>query len=509
LELLQKPADIQCDILIAGSGFGGSLMAMGLDRLGFEVCLVEKGRHPRFAIGESSTPIADMILRDLSDRYDLPWLHDFSRYGSWQKAHPEIPCGLKRGFSYYRHHTGQIFETDDHHSGELLVAASSSDELSDTNWLRADFDAFLVDKVREQGITYVDRTAINGGSYDSGWTFTADREGQLFTIDASFLVDATGGPALLDSLMGVGSSSDGFLTDSRALYSHFEGVTRWTEALNETAIPTGEYPYDPDHSALHHLADDSWIWMLRFNDERTSMGIVIDRTRDDAGTAEKPPEEEWDSRLEALPSVRELMEGATMATEPGRIIRTSRLQRKLERGCGPGWAALPHTIGFVDPLHSTGIAHTLTGVEKLLDIFAGDRADFPRFHKRLSAYEQTVFTELELVDRLVAGCYRTLPHFELFNVWSMLYFTAAIRYEQRRLNNDRPGHFLCAGDREMRETVEKTFGELTGLLDAGKISPKQVKRFRETVQERIEPWNSAGLLDPAARNLYRHTAVEL
>ncbi|TAN14546.1 MAG: FAD-dependent oxidoreductase, partial [Chitinophagaceae bacterium] len=94
------------DIVIAGSGFAGSLTALILRELGFKICLLEKSRHPRFAIGESSTPIADMILRDLSAKYHLPWLYPFSRYGSWQQSHPEIICGIKRGFSFFKHHPG-------------------------------------------------------------------------------------------------------------------------------------------------------------------------------------------------------------------------------------------------------------------------------------------------------------------------------------------------------------------------------------------------------------------
>lgn len=92
----QPSAAHRCDILIAGAGFGGALTALLLHSRGFSVCLVEKGRHPRFAIGESSTPIADLLLRDLSTRYHLPWLYPFSRYGSWQEAHPEIVCGIKK-----------------------------------------------------------------------------------------------------------------------------------------------------------------------------------------------------------------------------------------------------------------------------------------------------------------------------------------------------------------------------------------------------------------------------
>ena len=140
---MSKKSDHGCDIMIAGAGFAGSLMALVLNSLGFRVCLVEKGKHPRFAIGESSTPVADLILRQLSQQYNLPWLKDFSRYGSWQQAHPEIVCGIKRGFSYFKHHPGKEFTTDANHSYELLVAASTDDLQSDTNWLACRFRCFF------------------------------------------------------------------------------------------------------------------------------------------------------------------------------------------------------------------------------------------------------------------------------------------------------------------------------------------------------------------------------
>lgn len=97
---MPETPDKQYDILVAGAGFAGSLTALILHNLGFKVCLLEKGQHPRFAIGESSTPVADLIIRNLASKYNLPWLHDFSRYGSWQQSHPEIVCGIKRGFSF-------------------------------------------------------------------------------------------------------------------------------------------------------------------------------------------------------------------------------------------------------------------------------------------------------------------------------------------------------------------------------------------------------------------------
>jgi hypothetical protein len=58
------------DLAIVGSGFGGSLLAMIARRLGRSVVLLERGRHPRFAIGESSTPLANLLLEEMAIRYE-------------------------------------------------------------------------------------------------------------------------------------------------------------------------------------------------------------------------------------------------------------------------------------------------------------------------------------------------------------------------------------------------------------------------------------------------------
>src|ERR1041385_8271899 len=104
------------DIAIVGSGFGGSLMAMIARRLGRSVVLLERGQHPRFAIGESSTPLANLLLEELAQRYDLPDLATFSKWGTWQAAHPEIACGLKRGVKFYQHESGRGGDFSDRRS---------------------------------------------------------------------------------------------------------------------------------------------------------------------------------------------------------------------------------------------------------------------------------------------------------------------------------------------------------------------------------------------------------
>src|SRR5262245_52376297 len=121
---------LEVDVAIAGSGFAGSLIAMALNRRGFRVVLVERGRHPRFAIGESSTPLANLLLEEIAERYDLPRIRTFSKWGTWQRTHPDVACGLKRGFTFFFHQPGQPFVDTDGHDHQLMVAASPFDEIS-------------------------------------------------------------------------------------------------------------------------------------------------------------------------------------------------------------------------------------------------------------------------------------------------------------------------------------------------------------------------------------------
>src|SRR5256885_17020322 len=86
------------DIAVIGSGFGGSLMAMIARRLGRSVLLLERGRHPRFAIRESSTPLANLLLDELARRHDLPLLLPLAHWGSCAITHPLTACRCYRGF---------------------------------------------------------------------------------------------------------------------------------------------------------------------------------------------------------------------------------------------------------------------------------------------------------------------------------------------------------------------------------------------------------------------------
>ncbi|MGH9146583.1 MAG: FAD-dependent oxidoreductase, partial [Vicinamibacterales bacterium] len=107
---------IDVDVAVVGSGFAGSLTALGLLKRGRRVALVERHRHPRFVIGESSTPLANLLLEEFADRYDLPRIRPFSKWGTWQRAHPNVAVGLKRGFTFFFHRPGEEFADNADHA---------------------------------------------------------------------------------------------------------------------------------------------------------------------------------------------------------------------------------------------------------------------------------------------------------------------------------------------------------------------------------------------------------
>jgi FADH2 O2-dependent halogenase len=500
--------EVKVDIVVIGAGFSGSLTALGLEQLGYDVALIEKDTHPRFAIGESSTPVADLILRDLSDRYSLPWLRDISRYGCWQQTYPNVTCGLKRGFSYFNHKKDQSFQSTPAHDNELLVAASTSNDQSDTNWFRYDVDSLFVENVKKTSISYWDNTEIIEIERPNvEWHIKARQFNKKCTFHCTWMIEASGSSDILQQL-GISIGSKNFHTNTKAIFSHFSDVKPWQDWLLGNNTTIDDYPYNPDNSALHHLLDEGWLWMLRFNNGVTSAGLVFNchknpKLSDNANGS-------WSGIINQYPSLKEIFEDANILNPPGHLIQSKRLQRRAEKAAGPGWVALPHTIGFVDPLHSMGIAHSLSGVERILHSFEVEKDKPDNLDRRFQRYEHAVFKELDFMDLLVDGCYRSMDDFELFHIYLTLYFISAITYEQKRIKGmfEIGDLFLSADHPDINKLTVKTYRNLLTLLSKKTIRKEHIRSFRDAVEKEIEPFNTARLLHSEIPHMYFHTSAK-
>src|SRR5438046_2310971 len=251
------------DVAVIGSGFAGSLTDMIARRIGHSVVVREKGKHPRFVIGESSTPLANLILEELSDRYDLSAIRPLAKWGTWQETHPEIACGLKRGFTFFHHEAGREFRDDESHRKQLLVAASPNDRIADTHWYRRDFDAFLVSEAQKLGVVYLDEVDLWGVDVEQKRPVVQGRHrGQPLEIHAEFIVDASGPRGFRHGALDLPEVPFKNLPPTQALYSHFVGVQ--PSGCSWATLKRELQPYPVDDAAVHHVLDGGWIWVLRF-----------------------------------------------------------------------------------------------------------------------------------------------------------------------------------------------------------------------------------------------------
>ena len=68
-------------------------------------------------------------------------------------------------------------------------------------------------------------------------------------------------------------------------------------------------------------------------------------------------------------------------------------------------------------------------------------------------------------------------------------------------------YFLNANDSAFRQAAVTGYSRLQELL-ASSPTDRAIDSFLDFVRGLIAPWNTANLMNPAAQNMYRHTAAK-
>ena len=495
-----------CEIVIVGSGFAGSLLARVLAVLGYDVVLLERGTHPRFAIGESSTPLANLSLERLGLRYGLEDCYQLATHGRWLQHFPELRRGLKRGFTYYRHHPDQAFENRGFDSERLLVAASPADSLSDTHWLRADVDHHFVRQAVGAGVDYRDRVEVTSATLaaDSALLKGA-RAGIPFELRANFVIDASGPGGFLARELSIASGLRRTATRAALVFSHFDGMRLMREVV--PGMPEGPYP--DDWAAVHHIIDEGWMYSLRFDDGITSVGFLL--TPRGLSSVALPDHADaatvWQTLVARYPTL------ATIFAESSPVMPIAfrpLIQHRLTRATGERWLLMPHAYAFVDPLFSTGIAWSLRAVERLALVFEESSSLRRRIPDVaiLVRYGAMLAAEADQIDSMVAGSYEAMAHFDLFAAHAMLYFaTVSFAEVSQRLTPDDAvawRGFLGVGDPALERLPREALRMLRQITQRrGEVgAPSDRQLFSGWISQAIAPRNIAGLANPERRNLY-------
>lgn len=495
-------------VVIVGSGFAGSILARIARGTGHEVTLVERDTHPRFALGESSTPLAAIALERIAARYGLNDLRDLAAYGRWSARLPDLRRGLKRGFTFYRHRPGEAFRNDDANANRLLVAASPDDTVADAHWLREDIDAFLVGRAEAEGVRYLDRTLLDDlEALDDGFELAGTRAGQRIRLVADLLVDASGAGGFVARHLDVNAAVPRGALRTGLVYGHFTGVPplRLADA-HRAPFPVGPYP--DERAAVHHLLDEGWMYELAFDHGVVSAGFVVDAREPGPSHGRQDPATTFRALAQRYPSIAARYETA-LPVRP--VAAIPRLQWRLADAAGANWVLLPHAWMFWSPLFSTGIAWSLVGVERLgliLESAAGApaRTAAGQGRRQLAAglrrYAALLRAEGHHLRRLIEGAYRCRRDFAAFAACVQAYFAAASWCEARQRLCPAPADtdgawawsgFLGASDPVLRRIVSSAPRLVTTHPPESRL---------DAARRLIAPRNVAGLADPARKRLY-------
>ena len=300
------------DVLVAGGGPAGSVAALALARAGRSVLLLEKGRHPRFHIGESLLPMSMPLLEQLG-------LRERAERIGLVKRGADFPTDGRGGFNVFRFRRS-LNPTFPH---ALQVR-------------RAEFDELLFGAAREAGVRAcegVEVRAVQFGAQGVRAT-VVDADGTTRACRARYFIDATGRDTLLGTSLRLKRRDRGH--QSAALFAHFTGVRRreGEDAGNISIYRTG----------------DGWIWVIPLPGEASSVGLVCGpdtlRTRGTDAT------QFLLDQLRAVPGLAERVQGARLL---GHLQATGNYSYSCRRYAGPGWVLVGDALGFLDPVFSAGV----------------------------------------------------------------------------------------------------------------------------------------------------------
>jgi len=385
-----------------------------------------------------------------------------------------------------------------------MVAASQTDYWSDTQWLRSEVDMFLARQSVASGCELFENVDIeNVSRNDSNWNIRLlerEDETDVRELKARWLIDAGGGGDFSERWLGNQRDDAWMKTQTASVFGHFTGVKGFADQMDHASRIDPKAGFCADDSAQHHVVKDGWMWMLRFDSGVTSVGIVKStKFWKPIGTANEATLI-WNHWVDQYPSIRELLSNAKPVGAGDEELRWSdRLSRCRRRAVGDGWVQLPTAYGFVDPLHSTGIAHALSGVLRIAEHLVADGAVDPGNSSRWVAYDDQLRREIEWIDLLVGGCYQSLPSFPTFCAFATWYFVAAIQFERvmaRDPSRWSDGYLSCE-IQQMREKASLSYDQL--LIHSSTCNVESIRRA-------IEPWNDVGLLTPIRGQRIPHTA---
>jgi len=304
----------QTEVLIIGAGPAGSVAAGFLRQQDRQVLIIEKEQFPRFSIGESL----------------LPQSMEYIEAAGMLQAVVEAGFQYKNGAAFAR---GK-FRTHFDFRKKFSKGWGTTYQVQ-----RADFDKVLADSAEKAGaqVRYRHEVTAIDVETDQPCVTVKSPDGEIYQVQAQFLLDASGFGRILPRLLKLEKPSN-FPTRG-AIFTHVQDN-----------MPLGSFDRNKILVTVHPEHTDVWYWTIPFSNGRVSLGVVakVEFLAQYEGTETE--------RLQAIvgedPGLSTLLKDAVWDTPARQIIGYS---ANVDSLWGKNYALLGNAGEFLDPVFSSGV----------------------------------------------------------------------------------------------------------------------------------------------------------
>jgi len=415
---------MKSDVVIIGSNLGGSLLANILAKNNLSVVMVDPCPHPKFTIGEATTPDTSCYFKIVGEKYGVPEISNLSNFHDLSSK-VSRNCGVKRSFSFLYHREGHNHSPSESHQ---FPGPDNKVLGPDCHFFRQDTDAYMFHSALKYGATAI-KGSVEDVIFDEDYAQVICKEASKAgwtRINCSYVFDASGRNSVLVKKFNL-REEDALETDSRGIFTHMVGVkaydgigTWWPFNFKNLYGLKSPLP----ESTLHHVFKGGWMWIIPFDNNDSSLnpicsvGLMLDRKV--YPSSSMSPEEEFNCFINKFPSVKYHLEFAKPVRD---WVRLDKLQYSSKSIVGDRFCLSANSAGFVDPLYSSGIGLTISVVdllaERLLESFRSNNFDTQKF----KAIETTFKESLEHYDEVVSCSYLSFRSYELWDAWFRVWVT--------------------------------------------------------------------------------------
>jgi len=307
------PNSLDIDVAIIGAGPSGAIAASLLHQQGKRVLVLEKQHFPRFSIGESLLPCCMQFIEEAG-------MLDALNAAGFQH---------KNGAAFRRNGTYTTFDFTD----KFTPGPGTTFQVQ-----RASFDKLLADTAQSQGVDIRYGETVEAIDLTENPRLTVRNEqGELYQINAQYVLDASGFGRVLPRLLNLESPS--CLPPRSAIFTHVEDN-----------ISDANFDRNKILISVHPEHKDIWYWLIPFSNGRCSLGVVAEPQL--LERLQGSLEQQLMSIVNEEPGLKALLANAKVVQECATLKGYS---ANVSRLATDKFALLGNAGEFLDPVFSSGV----------------------------------------------------------------------------------------------------------------------------------------------------------